>query len=139
MARAVHKHATKADALVMAAAVADYRAAAIAPHKIKKGQALRVDLKPTVDILDSIKDLPLVKVGFAAETRELVEAAREKLQRKRLDLIVGNDVAAEGSGFGSDTNQVVLIDARSAEQLPLMPKSEVAARILDRVGELLAR
>jgi phosphopantothenoylcysteine decarboxylase/phosphopantothenate--cysteine ligase len=139
MARAVHEHAKKADALVMAAAVADYRAAAVAPHKIKKGQALRVDLEPTVDILDSIKDLPLVKVGFAAETRELVEAAREKLQRKRLDLIVGNDVTAEGSGFGSDTNQVVLIAAQSAEQLPLMPKSEVAARILDRVGELLAR
>jgi len=139
MARAVYKHAKKADALIMAAAVADYRAPSVAPHKIKKGQTLQVDLDPTVDILDPIKDLPLIKVGFAADTQGLVEAARVKLARQRLDLIVGNDVTSEGSGFGTDTNQVVLVGRDgSAEELPLLSKREVAARILDRVQALLS-
>jgi len=138
MAEAVRSLAPHADVLIMAAAVADYRAASVAPHKIKKGSALRVDLEPTVDILASIKDLPLIKVGFAAETQGLLESARDKLQRKRLDLIVGNDVSAEGSAFGSDTNQVVLIGRDgAAEELPLLSKREVAARILDRVETLL--
>jgi phosphopantothenoylcysteine decarboxylase/phosphopantothenate--cysteine ligase len=138
MARAVRKLAAKADALIMAAAVADYKAAAVAPHKIKKGAALRIDLEPTVDILGSIAKLSLVKVGFAAETGHVLESARDKLRRKNLDLIVGNDVTAEGSGFGSDTNQVVLVDKDgSVEQLPLLPKHEVAERILDRVQTLL--
>jgi phosphopantothenoylcysteine decarboxylase/phosphopantothenate--cysteine ligase len=138
MAEAVRSLAPHADVLIMAAAVADYRPAFVAPHKIKKGPALRVDLEPTVDILASIKDLPLIKVGFAAETKGLLESARDKLQRKRLDLIVGNDVSAEGSAFGSDTNQVVLIGRDgAAEELPLLSKREVAARILDRVETLL--
>jgi phosphopantothenoylcysteine decarboxylase / phosphopantothenate---cysteine ligase len=138
MAAAVQELAGQADALIMAAAVADYQAASVAPQKIKKGAALRVDLEPTVDILASIADLPLVKVGFAAETERLVDSAREKLARKRLDLIAGNDVSAEGSGFGADTNQVVLIGRDGlVEQLPLLSKREVAARILDRVHKLL--
>ena len=138
MAAAVHELAGQSDALIMAAAVADYRASSVAPQKIKKGAALRVDLEPTPDILASIANLPLVKVGFAAETEHLVESARDKLARKRLDLIAGNDVSAEGSGFGADTNQVVLIGRDGhVEQLPLLSKREVAAQILDRVQGLL--
>lgn len=138
MATAVKELACQADALVMAAAVADYKAANVAEHKIKKSTALKLELEPTVDILASVADLPLIRVGFAAETQGLLEAARDKLARKRLDLIVGNDVTAEGSGFGTDTNQVVLV-ARdgSAEELPLLSKREVAGRILDRVQTLL--
>ncbi|HLY66476.1 MAG TPA: bifunctional phosphopantothenoylcysteine decarboxylase/phosphopantothenate--cysteine ligase CoaBC [Chloroflexota bacterium] len=138
MADAVQKLARTADALIMAAAVADYRAASVAPQKIKKGEALQLQLESTTDILASITSLPLVKVGFAAETQSLVQAAKEKLARKGLDLIVGNDVTSEGSGFGSDTNQVVLIGRDGAiEQLPLLPKAQVAERILDRVQLLL--
>ncbi len=138
MARAVQELAPTADVLVMAAAVADYRASSVAPHKIKKGAALTVELESTTDILASIAGLPLVKVGFAAETRDLLAAAKDKLARKNLDLIVGNDVTAEGSGFGTDTNQVVLV-ARdgSHEQLPLLTKRDVAVHILDRVQALL--
>ncbi|MHB8618635.1 MAG: bifunctional phosphopantothenoylcysteine decarboxylase/phosphopantothenate--cysteine ligase CoaBC [Chloroflexota bacterium] len=140
MAHAVRMLAPAADALIMAAAVADYRAASIAPHKIKKGGALTISMQPTVDILASIADLPLVKVGFAAETQGLIEHARDKLARKKLDLIVGNDVSAKGSGFGSDTDQVVLIGRDGAiEQLPLLTKREVAKRALDRVQALLKR
>lgn len=138
MASAVREAAGQADALIMAAAVADYRPAKIAPQKIKKSAALRVDFEPTTDILASIADLPLVKVGFAAETERLVDSARDKLARKRLDLIVGNDVTAAGSGFGADTNQVVLVDRNGAvEELPLLSKREVAAHIMSRVQELL--
>jgi phosphopantothenoylcysteine decarboxylase / phosphopantothenate---cysteine ligase len=80
-----------------------------------------------------------VKVGFAAETENLLTNAQDKLRRKGLDMIVGNDVTAEGSGFGADTNQVVLVaHDGSAEELPLLSKREVAARILDRVQALLA-
>jgi phosphopantothenoylcysteine decarboxylase/phosphopantothenate--cysteine ligase len=140
MAEAVHALAGEHDALVMAAAVADYRAASVASHKIKKGAgALEVQLEPTVDILASIAELSLVKVGFAAETQSLLEAARKKVTSKRLDLIVGNDVTAEGSGFGTDTNQVLLVGRDGAvEELPLLSKREVAGRILDRVQALLA-
>ncbi|MBV9120472.1 MAG: bifunctional phosphopantothenoylcysteine decarboxylase/phosphopantothenate--cysteine ligase CoaBC [Chloroflexi bacterium] len=138
MAAAVNDLAGRHDAIVMAAAVADYRPLAPADQKIKKGQPLQVQLEPTEDILAAIADLPLIKVGFAAETQALIENARDKLRRKRLDLIVANDVSAEGSGFGSDTNQVVLI-ARdgSVEELPLLSKQVVAQRILDRLQGLL--
>jgi phosphopantothenoylcysteine decarboxylase/phosphopantothenate--cysteine ligase len=76
---------------------------------------------------------PRVVVGFAAETEELLAHARDKLERKRLDLIVANDVTASDSGFGTDTNRVVLLDAAGSEALPLLTKEEVAEHILDRV------
>ncbi|HEX6513435.1 MAG TPA: bifunctional phosphopantothenoylcysteine decarboxylase/phosphopantothenate--cysteine ligase CoaBC, partial [Chloroflexota bacterium] len=138
MAEAVQELAGQADALIMAAAVADYRAASVAPQKIKKGPLLRLELEPTSDILASIADLPLVKVGFAAETQDVLASARDKLARKRLDLMVANDVTAEGSGFGTDTNQVILLSRDgSTQELPLLTKREVAARIMDRVQVLL--
>ena len=75
----------------------------------------------------------MVRVGFAAESENLVRNARRKLEEKGVDLIAANDVTAEGSGFGSDTNKVTLLDREGEEELPLMGKYEVAVRILDRV------
>lgn len=136
---AVTAAAGEADAIVMAAAVADYRVAQIADHKLKRtGDDLVLRLIPNPDIVAGLKDFPLVKVGFAAETDDLLDNARAKLHKKGLDLIVANDVTAPGSGFGTDTNQVVLIDERGAESLPLLSKREVADRVLDRVVSLLA-
>jgi phosphopantothenoylcysteine decarboxylase / phosphopantothenate---cysteine ligase len=129
-----------ADALVMAAAVADYRPAGRAKQKIKRTkEGMTLALVPTPDILAEVKG-PLVRVGFAAESQDLVRNASEKMARKGLDLIVANDITAAGSGFGSDTNRVTIIDkSGAAETLPLLTKSEVAHRILDRVVALLKK
>jgi phosphopantothenoylcysteine decarboxylase/phosphopantothenate--cysteine ligase len=138
MRDAVVAHCEGAGVLIMAAAVADYEPASAAKHKIKrKGQALVLELRETPDVLASAKG-DFVRVGFAAESRDLEENARDKLQRKGLHLIVGNDITAAGSGFGTDTNQVVILDASGgAERLPLLSKYEVAHRVLDRVVPLL--
>ena len=140
MARAVIGLAPTMDAIIMAAAVADYRPGTVAEHKIKRTHdSLTIDLERTETILGAIAGLPLVKIGFAAETENLVENARGKLERSKLDLIVGNDVTAEGSGFGTDTNRVVLIDEEKQEQLPLLSKREVAGRIIDRLQGFLSQ
>jgi phosphopantothenoylcysteine decarboxylase/phosphopantothenate--cysteine ligase len=138
MRDAVVAHCQGADALIMAAAVADYEPASPAEHKIKrKGEAMVIELRETPDILASVRG-DFVRVGFAAESRDLEENARDKLQRKGLSLIVANDVTAPGSGFGSDTNQVVILDASGgAERLPLLSKRRVADRVLDRIVPLL--
>jgi len=127
-----------ADALIMAAAVADYAPASPAAQKLKKGEdELLLSLSRTEDILDAVRDVP-VRVGFAAETDDLIGSARKKLEAKRLDLIVANDVGGPNPPFGSDTNQAFLIDATGeAEELPRLPKRELADRILDRVRDLL--
>lgn len=128
-----------ADLLLMAAAVADFRPSAAAQDKIKKAgkDRLDVELVPTPDVLSEVRG-DLVRVGFKAESRDVVANAREMLARKQLDLVVANDVTAPGSGFATDTNQVTIIDrAGAAEELPLLPKYEVAQRILDRVAPLL--
>lgn len=138
MHQAVDEAIRNADALIMAAAVADFRVAEVADQKIKRTDAeLVLRLVPNPDIVASLKDRPLLKIGFAAETTDLLANARHKLETKGLDLIVANDVSAPGSGFGTDTNQVTLIDRAGVEPLPLLPKSEVAERILDRVVALL--
>ncbi len=127
-----------ADALVMAAAVADYQPADVASQKIKKDRsALSIELERTPDILQEVQG-SFLKIGFAAETEELLANARDKLDRKALDLIVANDVSKEGSGFGADTNKVILVSkSGEVEDLPLMSKQDVANRILDRVRALL--
>ena len=127
-----------ADALIMAAAVADYEPSSRAEHKIKrKGEAMVLELRETPDILASARG-DFVRVGFAAESRDLEKNARDKLRRKGLDLIVANDITAPGSGFGTDTNQVVILDASGgSERLPLLSKHDVAHRVLDRVVPLL--
>jgi phosphopantothenoylcysteine decarboxylase/phosphopantothenate--cysteine ligase len=138
MRDAIAAHCQGADALIMAAAVADYEPASPAEHKIKrKGEGMVIELRETPDILASVRG-DFVRVGFAAESRDLEENARDKLRRKGLDLIVANDVTAPGSGFGSDTNQVIILDASGGvERLPLLSKYEVAHRVLDRVVSLL--
>ena len=133
---AVLHHAADADALVMAAAVADYRPAAPAQHKVKKtSAALRVELEATPDILAAAARPGLVSVGFAAESQSLVDHAREKLRAKGLHLIAANDITDPESGFGVDTNRVTLLDRDGlVEELPLLTKYEVAHQLWDRVA-----
>ena len=138
MGEAIQRHLDKADALVMAAAVADYRPATAADQKIKKAEDdLNISLAKTTDILKSAEG-NYVRVGFAAESQNLVENAKAKVASKKLDLIVANDITAEGSGFGSETNQVTFIDRyMQVEELPLLTKYDVSNRILDRVRDLI--
>jgi phosphopantothenoylcysteine decarboxylase/phosphopantothenate--cysteine ligase len=140
MRDAIANATAQAEALIMAAAPADYRPRASAERKIKKGEGtLTLELVENPDILSEVKG-DFVRVGFAAESEDLVQNAKEKLQRKNLDLIVANDITATDSGFGADTNRVVLIDRwGKTDRLPLLLKSEVAHRILDKVVELLPK
>jgi phosphopantothenoylcysteine decarboxylase/phosphopantothenate--cysteine ligase len=129
----------EADVLLMAAAVADYRPLIAAEQKLKKGAAdLSLALVRTPDILAEVSKTRRVEqviVGFAAETEDLLPNALDKLQRKRLDLIVANDAR---QAMGAVSNQVTLIGADgSVEELPLLPKDEVAGQILDRVVALV--
>jgi phosphopantothenoylcysteine decarboxylase/phosphopantothenate--cysteine ligase len=133
------------DALVMAAAVADFTPASPADRKIPRSEGLRLDLTPTPDLLAEVAAQAAeragspapVLVGFAAETGSLDRAAA-KLTSKGVDLLVANDVSEAGSGFGTETNRVTILDrAGSREELPLLPKREVADRILDRIAHAL--
>jgi phosphopantothenoylcysteine decarboxylase/phosphopantothenate--cysteine ligase len=127
------------DAIVMAAAVADYRPAKVAPHKLKKGEGpMTIELVRNPDILAGLGawrsgERPML-VGFAVETEHLIASARGKLAKKKVDLIVANDAAAS---FEKDTNRVVLVDAEGEEALGELPKGRVAERILDRVAARL--
>lgn len=140
MRQAVQNVAPKANALIMAAAVADYRPIRAAKDKIKKGRAgLTLELEQIPDILGRVKG-NFIKVGFAAESSSLVENAKKKVEQKRLDFIVANDITAGDSGFGTDTNRVTIIDCKGKiDRLPLLAKREVAERILDKVAALLPR
>ena len=138
----------------MAAAVSDFRPATTAEKKLERGASLTLELEPTPDILGQIARIargpdrdgattyePLsprpVLVGFAAETGSL-ERGADKLERKGLDLLVANDVAEPGSGFGTDTNRVTILDAAgSRAELPLLSKRAVADEVLDRVARAL--
>ena len=138
MCEEVLQEVAQADALLMAAAVADYRPATEATQKIKKSaNELTILLTKTPDILDAAIG-NFVKVGFSAESENLAANAQEKLQRKSLDLIVANDITDPQSSFGADTNRVTLIDRDlKVEELPLLTKYKVSQRILDRVRDLL--
>jgi phosphopantothenoylcysteine decarboxylase/phosphopantothenate--cysteine ligase len=140
MKEAVTKATTQADALIMAAAVADYQPKSAAQQKIKKeatGADLNLELVRTPDTLAEVKG-NFIKVGFAAESENPVANAKEKLERKQVDLFVANDITVADSGFGVDTNKVTLIDKKgNIEDLPLMSKREVAERVLDRVVGML--
>ena len=140
MRQAVQNAAPRADVLIMSAAIADYRPIRAAKGKIKKGKAgLTLELERTPDILGSVKG-NLIKVGFAAESSDLVKNAEKKRKQKRLDFIVANDITARDSGFGSDTNRVTIIDRKGkVDRLPLLAKREVAERILDKVTALLSK
>jgi len=149
MLRAVQEHVRGADALIMAAAVADFQPDTVAARKIKKsesgGDAPDLRLRRTPDVLLAVKaqraasGWPRVAVGFAAESEDLIENARGKLARKGLDLIVANDITARDAGFGVDTNRVTLLDAQgNAEPLALTPKALVGEAVIARVAALLA-
>ncbi len=141
MHEAVLQKFNETDIVVMAAAPVDYRPAEFTPHKIKKhNDTLTIALQKnpdTAQILGGMKTHQLT-VCFAAETNDVLENAKEKLIRKNCDLIVANDILAEGAGFAGDTNIVSLLDkASNCEQLPLLSKQEVANAILDRVVKLM--
>lgn len=146
MHAAVMARAKDADVVIMAAAVADYTPAQGAePQKIAKtGEGLTLTLTKTRDILADLGReraaaggaSPLL-VGFAAETHDVIAHAREKLARKKIDLIVANDVARTDAGFEVDTNAATLISPEDAIELPLQSKQEMAGRILDRVTSML--
>ena len=144
MRDAVMRAAEHADVVVMAAAVADYTPTEPAGSKIAKGDGpLTLTLQRTPDILVDLGALstrratPLVLVGFAAETGDLLRKAREKRARKHVDVMVANDVTMPGAGFEVETNAVTLIGADREETLPLQSKARVAEAILDRVEQLL--
>jgi phosphopantothenoylcysteine decarboxylase/phosphopantothenate--cysteine ligase len=138
MYQAIKDAVSQTDALIMAAAVADFRPTRAAKDKIKgKQDKLTLEFERTPDILGSIKG-DFIKVGFAAESSNLVENAKQKLYQKGLDLIVANDITASDSGFGADNNRVTIIDRQGKiDNLPLLPKREVADKILDKVAKLL--
>ncbi len=137
MCDAVLEHVKGADALIMAAAVADYRPAAESDQKIKKTKdELTIDLTKTTDILEAAQG-NFIKVGFSAESQDLIQNAKVKVKSKNLDLIVANDITDPDSGFGVDTNKVALIDRElRVEELPLLSKYDVSNRVLDRVRAL---
>ena len=140
MKKAVTEAVGTADALIMAAAVADYQPKDVARTKIKKDSpSLTLEMVRTPDILAEVKG-KFIKVGFAAESENLVANAKKKLEQKQLDLMVANDITSAGSGFDVDTNKVTLIDRKGrVEELPLLTKREVAERVLDRVAGLMVK
>jgi len=141
MRKAMLSHLPEADIVIKAAAVADYRPARYSPAKVKKGPGRRsLILQKTPDILQEIgkRKGGRFLVGFAAETKDLIENARRKLLQKNLDLIVANAINQPQGGFGQESNQVKIIDREGrVEEIPLLPKAEVAEIILDRIVRYL--
>ena len=145
MHEAVMRAAADADVVIMAAAVADYTPAQRAEGKIAKADApMTLTLERTRDILadlaamrDALGGAAPVLIGFAAETADVVERARVKRARKKLDMIVANDVSAPDRGFDAPTNEVTMITSSGEDVVPLQSKDHVAARILDRIETLL--
>ncbi len=141
MLKAVLDATKKADALIMAAAVADFRPARASGSKIKRQELgdLILKLEKTPDILEQARG-NFIRVGFAAESDNVIANAVDKVKRKGLDLIVANNITEKGSGFGTDTNRVTIIDSKGkAEELPIMSKYEVADKLLDRISSLLKK
>jgi phosphopantothenoylcysteine decarboxylase/phosphopantothenate--cysteine ligase len=140
MAAAVERHFDQAAIVIKSAAVADYRPKVVAANKIKKKDAVpQIEFEKTTDILAGLgsKKGNRILVGFAAETQDFLVNARDKLQRKNLDMIVVNDVGRQDIGFGADSNKVTLIMADGQmHELPVMHKDEVADALLDRIALL---
>jgi phosphopantothenoylcysteine decarboxylase/phosphopantothenate--cysteine ligase len=140
MRNAVMEHLADATIVVKSAAVADYHLSRVPQHKVKKTSArMSLDLDPTPDILAELgqKKGDRLLIGFAAETENLTESARQKLKTKNCDMVVANLVNQEGTGFESDQNEVVLV-LRTGETIPIAraPKREIADRIFDQVMKL---
>ena len=145
MKDAVLEHLVESTALVMAAAVADYKPLDVSAQKIKKADDdLTLSLERTVDILMSVKQrraetgYPMIVVGFAAESQNLVENASDKLQRKGLDLLIANDITAKDAGFQVDTNRVLVLDMDGGlHKIDRRSKADIGAYIIERIGGLL--
>lgn len=137
-------YASKADIIIMSAAVSDYRPKEISQQKIKRGQtSMTIVLEENPDILAELgrnKNPDQILIGFSMETENLIENSKKKLEKKKADLIVANDVSKEGAGFGTDTNIVTFIDSNGhINELPLMSKYDVANAILDKAIEKLPK
>ncbi len=143
MYEAVQRHIGRMDAAVFAAAVADYRPAAIAEHKIKKtGETLTLELVKTPDVLGSVRGqfgFTGTLVGFAAETQDLEANARTKLQKKGCDLVIANDVSKPGIGFDSDRNEVLLVFPEHTEALPEDEKHHLAPQLVREIEALVSQ
>ncbi len=140
MREAVIKESVGADVLIMAAAVSDWSPVKTSKRKLKKTQhdTIKIELKKNPDILKEIPGDKLIKVGFAAETENIIDNAKVKMLEKDLHLIVANDITGSESGFGSDNNKVFILDRSNVvEELPLMTKLKVGHHILDRVVTLI--
>ena len=143
MNEAVLAECAGAEALVMAAAVADFRPKTVAENKLKKRDGVpQIELETAPDVLLAVAGLgsrkPRIVIGFAAESRDLLMNASSKIKTKKLDMIVANDISTSDSGFGVDTNRVTLLFPNAKEEpLPLMSKSEVAETIIAKLGVLL--
>ena len=139
MFEAVQAALPETDILVKAAAVADYRPVSIAEDKIKKQDGdMAIPLERTDDILGWVAEHRhpgLFVCGFSMETRDMIENSRKKLDRKHLDMIAANNLKVAGAGFGVDTNVVTILTADGIQELPLMGKDQVAAKLLDAILE----
>lgn len=137
---AVAQHIGRMDIAIFVAAVADYTPAAVQSQKIKKdGDHLTLELVRTKDILGSTRNVfgfTGTLVGFAAETENLAEHARKKLEVKGCDLVIGNDVSLPGNGFDSERNEVILVYPDHIETVESAPKVELAHELVDRILEL---
>lgn len=137
MAQAVKAAASEQDIIIKAAAVADYRPRVTADEKLKKkDEELSVELERTEDILAWLgahRRAGQILCGFSMETEHLLENSRVKLEKKKIDMIVANNLKQEGAGFGTDTNVVTLITKEKTEEFPMLSKEEVADRLLDRL------
>jgi phosphopantothenoylcysteine decarboxylase / phosphopantothenate---cysteine ligase len=138
MRAAVLKLFSQASVVIKTAAVSDYRPKAAAVQKIKRKDPMTLELEATPDILKelSLKKGSQIMVGFAAETENVLESARQKLVSKNLDAIVVNDVSREGVGFDSDRNAVTIISRDHVVDVPETTKWEIAQRVLDQVVRL---
>jgi phosphopantothenoylcysteine decarboxylase/phosphopantothenate--cysteine ligase len=139
MRKAILKKCKEADVLIMAAAISDFRPSHISKHKLKKTSSNELSLT-LIKTSDFLLEVPknIIKIGFAAESRDLVKNARGKLLNKNLDLIIANDISTKDSGFGVDSNRVTIIGKNGImKELPLHTKYEVGHRILDELIEIL--
>ena len=139
MKEAIDSHYGSADAVIMAAAVADYRVAEVADNKIKKQETMTLELVKNPDILASLGDRKQHQrlIGFAAETQDVITYGKEKVRKKNLDMLVANDVSKSNAGFDVDTNEVTFIyPGDQIVNLPNMSKLDVAERIIQALADL---
>jgi len=141
MREAVLNLLPQATIVIKTAAVSDYRAKSAAPQKMKRKGSITLELESTADILKeiSVRKQAQIVVGFAAETENVLENARQKLAAKHLDAVVVNDVSREGIGFDADRNEVTIITHDEVVEVPETSKAEVAQRVLDQVVRLRQR